>query len=128
MSYRIDFNESNGVIHVVYAGKVGLAERLLAVKEVCGQFGSRRPLLILVDVSELEMVMTLEEQTLFGEYLASRPELVDARVAVLYGQGRKLPETKVRNPNVIVDLVAFNNGYRLAEFTSLQGAAEWLVN
>lgn len=136
MGYRIDFNEINGVIQVVYAGKVTLAERRQAVEDVCTQYGACRPLRILVDVSELEMVMTLDEQKAFGEFLASRSELADARVAVLYGKelcGKEqdgapsLAQRKSQNPNIIVDLVAFNNGYRLAQFVSLQLAAEWLM-
>lgn len=131
MGYRIDFNETNGVIQVTYAGKVTLAERRQAVEDVCAQYGARRPLRILVDVSELEMVMTLDEQKAFGEFLASRSELADARVAVLYGKEQdgapSLAQRKSQNPNIIVDLVAFNNGYRLAQFVSLQRAAEWLM-
>jgi hypothetical protein len=135
MSYSIDFNETNGVIQVTYAGKVALAERRQAVEDVCTQYGGRRPLRILVDVSELEMVMTLDEQKAFGEFLASRPELADARVAVLYGgepNGKasgasRWDKRESQNPNIIVDLVAFNNGYRLAQFVSLQLAAEWLM-
>jgi hypothetical protein len=132
MSYSIDFNETNGVIQVTYAGKVALAERRQAVEDVCTQYGGRRPLRILVDVSELEMVMTLDEQKAFGEFLASRPELADARVAVLYGgelsgKASSWDKRESQNPNIIVDLVAFNNGYRLAQFVSLQLAAEWLM-
>lgn len=131
MSYSIDFNEVNGVIQVAYAGKVTLAERRQAVEEVCAEYGPRRPLRILVDVSELEMVMSLDEQKSFGEFLASRPELIDARVAVLYGKEHgltpSLAQGKSQNPNIIVDLVAFNHGYRLAQFLSLQLAAEWLM-
>lgn len=119
MPYSIDLNDVSGVVRVAYSGDVTLAERQQAVVDVCMNYAHLRPLKILVDVSELRMTMSLDQQKVFGEFLASQTDLADARVAVLHNKGG--------NPNIVVDLVAFNNGYRLAQFHSLTAAAQWLV-
>ena len=117
--YSIDFNPTLQVVHVTYVGVVSLKARICAVNEVCENYAQSSPLKILVDVNKLEMNLSAEEQIAFGEYLAGHADLTGARVAVLHK-----PE---HNPNLLIDVSAFNNGYLLAEFNRRKNAELWLT-
>ena len=117
--YSIDFNPALKVVNVSYLGAVSLKDRVCAVNDVCENYARFGPLKILVDVNKLEMELTTEEQVAFGEYLAGHVDLTDARVAVLHK-----PE---HNPNLVVDITAFNKGYLLAEFNKKENAEAWLL-
>ena len=120
MPYIIDLNKPLAIVNVIYSGKVSLEMRLQAVEQVCGNYGHLKPLKILVDVRELVMDLSFDEQQAFGKQLASNPGLTNARVAVLHQ-----PDF---NPNAIIDDSAFNNGYMLAQFSSPDDAELWLLN
>ena len=117
--YRIHFSEKDHIVHVIYQGRVSLDERIEAVNQVCSNYAYLRPLRALVNVLELEMCLTPQEQKAFGEFLALHPLLANAKVAVLHK-----PDY---NPNLLIDAVAFNNGYRLAEFNQANEAESWLL-
>ena len=119
MEFRINFDKLNEVVHVAYTGNVSLNKRKQAVKEVCDSYGKFMPLKILVNVCDLEMHLSFDEQQSFGEYLASHEGLANARVAVLYQEGH--------NPNLVVDTSAFLNGYLLAQFDDMRAAELWLT-
>lgn len=108
MSYEVKLNEADGIVDVIYNGTVTLEERKQAVDEGCSLYAHMRPQLILVNARKLEMDLTMEEQQIFGEYLASHPKLAQARVAVLHEESD--------NPNLFVDHFASINGYKLAQF------------
>jgi len=76
------------------------------------------PLKILVNVCQLKMHLTLDEQISYGEYLAVHSGLRNARVAVFHPASH--------NPNVIIDSTAFSNGYMLAQFIDIKEAINWL--
>ena len=120
MSFRIDLDPSLSIVNVAYNGAVSLDMRKRAVEQVCGDYAELKPLKILVDVRDLIMDLTLDEQQAFGEYLANHPGLNDARVAVLHSTDF--------NPNVVIDTCAYNNGYLLAQFASRADAEMWLSN
>ena len=103
----------------MYSGTVSLNERIQAVQEVCDSYRNFMPLKILVNVCDLEMHLSIDEQQSFGRYLASHEGLANARVAVLYQTGH--------NPNIIVDSSAFLNGYLLAAFDDAKEAELWLT-
>lgn len=119
MKYEVTICSTTQIISVIYQGALGLTERKAAVAEVCERFGELAPLKILVNVIQLTMVMSLEEQKELGEFLANHPILSTARVAVLH--------SSTSNPNIMVDIVAFTNGYLLAEFISEKEAQDWLL-
>ena len=119
MPYLISFDESLEIVHVIYAGIISLQERFQAVEEVCGSYSELVPLKIIVNVRELKMQLTFEEQQTFGEYLANHPGLANARVAVLHNRDS--------NPNIVVDSTAFQFGYTLAQFSHLKDAEDWLL-
>ena len=118
MSYVIHMDESLGIVNVTYTGTVSLHNRMQAVERVCRNYSHLQPLKILVDVRELVMDLSIEEQQAFGKYLASHPGLTNARVAVLHKSDF--------NPNVVIDDSAYNDGYMLAQFSSLADAESWL--
>ena len=118
MSYVIHMDESLGIVNVTYSGTVSLHNRMQAVERVCRNYGHLQLLKILVDVRELVMDLSIEEQQAFGKYLASHPGLTNARVAVVHK-----PDF---NPNVVIDDSAYNDGYMLAQFSSLTDAELWL--
>lgn len=118
MTYNISTEAASCVIFVVYDGSVSLSQRKEAVEEMCRRFGEKRPFKILVNVRKLKMDLTSSEQKEFGEYLANHKGLSDARVAVLHEEQY--------NPNIMIDAIAFSNGYLLAEFTSQNEAVAWL--
>ena len=118
MSYVIWIDHSQNIVTVTYTGTVSLHNRLQAVERVCRNYSHLQPLKILVDVRELVMDLSIEEQKEFGKHLAEHPGLANARVAVLHK-----PDF---NPNVVIDDSAFNHGYVLAQFSSRTDAELWL--
>jgi len=118
MAYRIAYDNTNGVVDVIYEGEVSLEERKKAVEDVCNEFAHLDILPIMVDVRGLEMHLSTTDQKAFGQFLASHPVLSKARVAVLH------PET--HNPNLLIDTTAFSQGYTLAQFNLLPDAHAWL--
>jgi hypothetical protein len=119
VSYSITFDKSKEIVHVVYAGVVSLNDRMQAVQDVCDSYSEFAPLKILVNVRELIMHLSFDEQEYFGRYLANHEGLAQARVAVLHGADH--------NPNMIVDSSAFVNGYMLAPFNDRKDAESWLL-
>ena len=118
MSYVIHKDEALGIVNVTYTGTVSLHNRMQAVERVCRNYSHLKPLKILVDVRELIMDLSIEEQQAFGKHLANHPGLTNAKVAVLHKSDF--------NPNVVIDNSAFSNGYMLAQFSSLTDAESWL--
>ena len=112
-------DEALNIVNVTYTGTVSLHNRMQAVERVCRNYSQLRPLKILVDVRELVMDLSVEEQREFGKHLASHPGLTNARVAVLHKHDY--------NPNVVIDDAAFSNGYLLAQFSSRSDAELWLT-
>jgi hypothetical protein len=118
MPYTLHFDQAKKIVQVFYAGTVSLIERMQAVEDVCGRYTDLNPLKILVDVRALEMHLSFEEQQLFGKFLANHPGLSNARVAVCHKSGH--------NPNIIIDTLAFTQGYMLAQFDKKRDAESWL--
>jgi len=119
MSYVIHMDESLNIVNVTYTGTVSLHDRMQAVERVCRNYNHLQPLKILVDVRELVMDLSIEDQQTFGKHLANHPGLTNARVAVLHK-----PDF---NPNVVIDKSAYKNGYMLAQFSSGTDAELWLT-
>ena len=118
MAYKIDFDVSTQIISVAYSGSTDLDTKLRAVEEVTRRFADLGDLKLLIDVREQKMNMLLGEQEAFGEYLANHYDLRKAKVAVLH-------QPKF-NPNNLIDISAYKNGYQLVQFASLSEATQWL--
>lgn len=119
MNYRLEFSDAEQIISVIYSGAVPLEDRKQAVKDVCSRFHAYKPFKILVDVRELVMDLSLEEQRNFGEYLANHADLGNAKVAVVHDGDI--------NPNLAIDTYAYINGYRITEFNRISDATTWLL-
>lgn len=119
MAYIIVLNKPLEIVNVIYSRKASLDMRMQAVEQVCSNHSHPKPLRILVDVRELVMNLSFDEQQASGKQLANNPALTDARVAVLHK-----PDL---NPNTIIDDSAFTNGYMLAQFSSPNDAELWLL-
>lgn len=118
MTYSVSLDEALEVVRVSYSGIVTLNERMQAVENVCRPYSHLKPLKILVNVRELEMHLSIQDQKTFGRFLATHLELKNARVAVLHKNSH--------NPNLCVDASAYNLGYTRAEFINTKDAEEWL--
>lgn len=118
MAYTINFIEPLEIVQVIYSGLVNLSERMKAVESVCNSYSHITPLKILVNVYDIEIQLSRQEQASFGQYLANHPVLSGARVAVLH--------SPTNNPNLLIDVTAFNNGYKLAQFNNNKEAEKWL--
>ena len=116
--YTVNYDEALEIVHVIYSGVVSFDQRVQAVEDVCHTYAHIRPLKILVNVRKLEMDLSIQEQQKLGQFLATHQGLSNARVAVLHKQSH--------NPNLFVDISAFNLGYVLAEFINAKEAETWL--
>ena len=119
MAFKIDFDTSTQIISVKFSGATDLDSKLRAVDEVTKTYADQEGIKILVDVREQVMDMSLTEQEAFGEYLANHHDLRKAKVAVLHQAGF--------NPNTVIDVISYLNGYQLVEFSSQVEATQWLV-
>ena len=118
MPYSIQQNDSN-ITTVIFTGGVGLSERIMAVDEVCGLVESSIPVRLLIDVRNIIMNMSTDEQVYFGKYIASREQLSEAKVAVVNNPGT--------SPNIIISTTAYLEGYHVVEFDDLNEANLWLL-
>ncbi|KZM40428.1 hypothetical protein OA92_07350 [Marinomonas sp. SBI22] len=111
--------EENNIIKVVFNDAVDFQQRVAAVDQVCQLVQEGEVVKLLVDLSHFENLMTLDEQEKFGIYLASQDELENAKVASVTAHAC--------SENVIVEAVAFTNGYQVVNFHSLKDAQAWLL-
>ena len=119
ISYKITFDETSEIVTVKYNGAVSLQQRLNAVDDVCNSYAHLVPLRILVNVIDLDMQLSFDEQAYLGAHLAANKDLRNAKIAVLH--------EKNSNPNLIVDTTAYINGYQLVQFDSPDEAYLWLA-
>ena len=118
MPYSIQINDSN-ITTVIFTGSVGLSERIMAVDEVCGLIESSAPVRLLIDIRNIIMNMTTDEQVYFGKYIASREQFSEAKVAVVH--------TPENSPNIMITTTAYLEGYHVVEFDDLDDANLWLI-
>ena len=118
MPYSIQTNDSN-ITTVIFTGSVNLSERIMAVDEVCSLVESSVPVRLLIDVRNIIMNMSTDEQVYFGKYIASREQFAEAKVAVVHN-----PEN---SPNILITTTAYLEGYHVVEFDDLDDAVLWLI-
>ena len=118
MPYSTQQNDSN-ITTVIFTGSVGLSERIMAVDEVCGLVESSVPVRLLIDVRDIIMNMSTDEQIYFGKYIASREQFSEAKVAVVHNPGT--------SPNIMISTTAYLEGYHVVEFDDLNEANLWLL-
>lgn len=69
MPYSIETDNISGVITVRYSGCVDLNERLMAVKKVCQMIADIENVRLLIDIRNISMKMSVEDQEYFGKYV-----------------------------------------------------------
>ncbi|MFT5163463.1 MAG: hypothetical protein ACI9FJ_002059 [Alteromonadaceae bacterium] len=119
MPHSISFSSQSHIITITYLGEVDLDERIAAVEKVCEDICVGMAVKILVDVSVINNTMSHQEQAYFGQYLADKAELKNAKVAVL-------SKDISHNPNMIINNTAYLEGYHLVPFASKTEAIYWL--
>jgi hypothetical protein len=119
MSYKIEFEEDSKIVTVKYTGSVSLDTMLSAINDTCSSYSNLNPLRLLIDVIDLDMQLSYEEQTYFGKQLAATKFLEKAKVAVFHKENN--------NPRLIIDTIAFINGYHLVQFENKKEAQSWLA-
>ena len=119
MSHIIDVLNDAHIISIKYSGDVDLTERMNTVLEACALLKPKHPARLLIDVRVINNTMTRQEQEYFGQYLANKPELKNAKVAVL-------SEGVSQNPNMVINNTAYLDGYHLVPFISKTEAIFWL--
>lgn len=120
MAFEIYFDQSTQIISVKYTGATTLESKLRAVRNVVRDYPGQKHKKLLIDVRDETMEMSLKEQEGFGEYLSNHLDLRNAKVAVLHE-----PDF---NPNSVIDVISYKNGYQLAQFTIPEKAMEWLMH
>lgn len=111
--------EENSIIKVIFKDSVDFQQRVAAVDQVCQLAQEEELVRLLVDLTDFENLMTLDEQEKFGLYLASQEALMNAKVASV--------TANTCSENVIVEAVAFTNGYQVVNFHSISDAQSWLL-
>ncbi len=119
MTYKIEYKPASNIVTLSYSGKVDLDMRLQTVEEICSTYSDLKPLRVLIDVRDLVMDMLFGEQEAFGEYLANHYDLRYAKAAVVHKPGF--------NPNAVINKIAYDNGFQMAEFSSRREAEQWLL-
>ena len=117
MTYSIQKDDSN-IITVTYTGSVNLSERKTAVDETCKLITPSVPVKLLIDVRNINNNMSLDEQEYFATYLASKKELVNAKVATLHNP--------LNEQNKIINAFAYLEGYQVVDFYRIHEAISWL--
>ncbi len=112
------YQEGSGIINVVFTEEVDLQQRKDAVDEVCKLVDNHEPTKLLINLSRYINKMTLEEQEIFGHYLAHAKGLANAKVASVTGFSQA--------SNVVVEAVAFTQGYQVVNFNNEHEARAWL--
>lgn len=119
MSYKLQFQEENKIIEVLYNQETDYNSRLMALDEVVHYIKSKdQKYNLLIDVQKIKTLLTTNQEYEFGVKLAASKELKGAQVAVL-----KKPQT---DQNKFINTVAINRGYSLRVFTCYDEAFKWL--
>ena len=119
-AFQITYDDKDEILLLTYSGCVSLQDKLNAVDELCEMSAPLKQLKILVDVRKATLNLSIGEQEDFGSYLAGLKSLKHAKTAVVHS-----PEY---NPNFLIDAIAFNKGFFIAQFTSYSEALDWLKN
>lgn len=117
MAFSIE-REDNDIIKVVFNDEVDYLQRVEAVEALCKLINGNKTVKLLIDLTKQVSKMTLEEQEKFGIYLANAKGLMNAKVASVTAYDH--------STNIVVEAVAFSNGYQIVNFNHVKDAKAWL--
>lgn len=112
------YQDGADIISVVFTDEVDLQQRKDAVDQVCKLVGNNESIKLLINLTCYINKMTLEDQETFGHYLAHAKALSNAKVASVTGFSQ--------SSNVVVEAVAYTQGYQVVSFNSEHEARAWL--
>lgn len=117
MAFSLDKTEQD-IIKVIFSEEVDLQQRKEAVDRVCELVSGKTQVKLLIDLTCFINKMTLEEQALFGHYLANAKALSQAKVASVTAYNKQT--------NIVVEAIAFTQGYQVVNFHNEADAKAWL--
>ena len=120
MSFQIRFNSDTRVVTAVFFDRVELSDKMASARQVAEKYGHLHPLMLLVDVRNAEIALSMEERRFFGTFAAHLQGLSHGKVAVLHAPDH--------NANVVIDSTAQAEGMHIVEFVSEHAALEWLAS
>lgn len=120
MSFQVRFNSDTRVVTAVFFDRVELADKMASARQVAEKYGHLHPLMLLVDVRNAEIALSMEERRFFGTFAARLQGLSHGKVAVLHAPDH--------NANVVIDSTAQAEGMHIVEFVSEHAALEWLTS
>ena len=121
MAVKIENIENSTIIRITHSGKVSLDQRVNVVHQICVDHHNDSTLLkLLIDARLVTNVMTEAEQDVFGSYIASRPELEKAFVAVIANPKQVLNQIVLKKSSLL--------GHNIMLFEIEAEALEWLNN
>lgn len=82
--FSIKYIPDGRIVRVVFAGRLGLAERIAAAQQVTEKYHHHSPLRLLVDLRHQEAVLTPEEQRQLAGFVCDDPVLQKAHIAILH--------------------------------------------
>ena len=118
LSFQIRFDSGSRIVRAVFFNAVTIEEKFSSVRQVAEKFGHMHPLLLVVDVRQAKLLLSVQERVQFGEFAATLQGLSHARIAVLHALDH--------NENMIIDSAAQAKGLQVAEFVTEAAALEWL--
>lgn len=118
MSFQIRFDPGTRIVRAVFFNEVTVEEKFSAARQVAEKFGHMHPLLMIVDVRQAKLLLSVQERVEFGVFAATLQGLSHARIAVLHAPDH--------NENVIIDGAAQAQGMNVVEFVTEVAALEWL--
>ncbi|WP_346838944.1 hypothetical protein [Microbulbifer sp. SAOS-129_SWC] len=85
--FAIQYIPSERVARVAFAGRLELAERVRAMRQVAEKYHHLKPLRLLVDLRYQDpSSMAAGEQRQMAEFVRTNPVLREAHIAMLYGR------------------------------------------
>lgn len=120
MPYKIKKLEELGIIQIVYLGEVSLDQRMAIVTDLALDHIHCDNPKLLIDARSLLSSMSETEQKIWGKFVASREELKNSTVAVIYNSNIEINQTAMKH--------AQQSGHIVEQFHTEQDAIKWLLS
>lgn len=117
MAHIIEELKQSKIVKVTYQDGVTMEERLYVVHEICLDYLISSKLKLMIDVRSASQEMTLLEQNIFGQYLASREDFKMAKVAIISDKARNINEVITKESSVL--------GHEIKHFINEKQAISW---
>ncbi|MCW8888497.1 MAG: hypothetical protein OQK25_05495 [Gammaproteobacteria bacterium] len=120
MAHSIEIDEATGIIIITQMGRVTLEKRLKMLEEIRGKVPDKGDLKILSDLTNADIDMSSDELMRYGSIVAAEPRTKRGCIATVYKYDDPL--------GTLGETTAFleGNNLRIASFTSVKEALQWL--